>query len=178
MASVKSSVKLEGFSELLEAMQDLSKSTQGNVLKRAVSRAGADFADAAAALAPKKTGALKEGIKVGKASVISPGKAAYAAAKQEGASNAEAAQAARQANREAGGTGRQVVVHVGPVRSLRAAVPQEFGTSLHSPKPYMRPAWDQKSSGMLETIRETLKVEVDKAAARAAKKAAKIASKS
>lgn len=177
MASIKTKVKIEGMTELLDALQDLSKSTQGNVLKRAISRAAADFVDSASTLAPKRSGRLKAGIKVGKASIISPGKAAYAAAKREGASNAEAAQAARQANSQAGGKGRQAVVHAGPVQGIRAAVPQEFGTVRHPPHAYMRPAWDQTSTGMLVTIRDTLKTEIDKAVARAAKKAAKIASK-
>jgi HK97 gp10 family phage protein len=177
MASIKTTIKVDGLKELGEALQDFSKATGGNILKRAISVAGAMIAEEAVKLAPKKSGALKRGIKVGKAQIISAGKSAYAAVKAEGGSNAEAAAAARQANKEAGGTGRQAVVQVGPVKSLRAAVPQEFGTYKMHAKPYMRPAWDANDSRAVGVIRDALEEEIDKATARAQKKAARLLSK-
>jgi len=178
MASSKSSVKIEGLSELKDALDDFSKSTSGNILKRAVSTAAALFAEEAALRAPKRTGRLKQSIKVGKAKIISAGQAAYASAKEEGASNAEAATAARNANRTAGGTGRQAIVHAGPTKDVRAAVPQEFGTFKMPPHPFMRPAWDSNDVKCAEAIRDALKEEIDKATVRAQKKAAKLLAKS
>lgn len=45
-----------------------------------------------------------------------------------------------------------VEVYVGPDRSVRQAIPQEFGTIKHSPSPYMRPAWDAKKFEVLVTF--------------------------
>ena len=177
MASIKTTVKVEGGKELQEALEDFSKSTQGNILKRAVSTAGAMIAEEAAALAPRKSGRLKRSIKVGKARIISAGKAAYAAVKAEGGDNAEAAAAARQANREAGGTGRQAVVQVGPTKDVRAAVPQEFGTFKMHAHPFMRPAWDANDTRAIDVMKEALAEEIDKAAERARKRAAKLLAK-
>src|SRR5690242_3468866 len=114
-------VKVEGLSELNDALADLSRSAAGNVLKRSVMAAGAMIADEAAALAPIDASHggthLKNEIKVSKAKIISAGKAAFAQAMAETGDRAVAAQAARQANKEAGGEGRHAVCQVGPTRA-------------------------------------------------------------
>lgn len=178
MASfTRQKVKLEGFKELNEALDDFSKATSGNILKRAVSAAGAMIAEEAIKLAPKDTGQLKREIKVSKAKIISAGKAAFAQAMAETGDRAIAAEAARQANREAGGQGRHAVVQVGPTKRAGQGILQEFGTVHHKPQPFMRPAWDGNDTRALEVIKETLAEEIDKAAKRAAKKAARLAAK-
>lgn len=171
MASLKTTVKVEGLKELEDNMKVLSKATQGNVLKRAATAAAADYADLAISMAPQKSGMLKKEIKVAKAKIISPGKAAFAAAMSEGSTRAEASSAARAANKAAGGEGRSAVTHAGPTRAAFWGVFQEFGTRKMSPKPFMRPAWDASRTSMLDTIKETLREEIDKAVARMERKA-------
>lgn len=57
-----------------------------------------------------------------------------------------------------------------------AGVPQEFGTVNHGPQPFMRPAWSQTQKPLLDHVAKNAWPEVEKTAARAAKrKAAKAA---
>lgn len=58
-----------------------------------------------------------------------------------------------------------------------AAVPQEFGTFKEPPQPFMRPAFDGTKDEALKRISDTLMVEVDIAAKKAAAKAAKLGGK-
>ena len=171
--AIKSSMRMEGLKELEDALLELPKSVQGNVLKRAAVIPAALFADHASELAPKGTGKLKDEIKVGKPKIITAGKAAFAAAMKEGATRADAAEAARAANRAAGGKGKAVVVGVGPTRRAFYGLFQEFGTAHHAAQPFMRPSWDILKKPMAEMIKEELAKEIMKAAARAAKRAAK-----
>ena len=77
MASAKSVIRVKGLKELEDALLELPKATQGNVLKRAAVAAAADFAEHAQALAPHgRTGRLKTEIKVAKPRIINPGTAA------------------------------------------------------------------------------------------------------
>lgn len=177
MASIKSSIRMEGLKELEDALLELPKSVQGNVLKRAAVVPAADFADHASRLAPKDKGKLTREIKVSKPKIINPGTAAFASAMKEGATRAEAAAAARAANRAAGGTGRSVIVMVGPTQSAFYGQFQEFGTAHHAAKPFMRPTWDALKHSMLDSIKSALGTEIAKAAARAAKRAARLAAK-
>lgn len=177
MAFSRTSIKLEGLKELNDALAEFSKATSGNILKRAVGTAGAMFADHAIAIAPKDTGTLKKEIKVSKPKIISPGKAAYAQAMKETGDKAEAAAAARAANRSAGGTGRSAVTHVGPTKRAGQGMLQEFGTAHHKAQPFMRPTWDADGPKLVDVIRDTLAEEIDKAKTRAARKAARLAAK-
>jgi HK97 gp10 family phage protein len=54
---------------------------------------------------------------------------------------------------------------------------QEFGTEHHGPQPFMRPAWDSEKDGVLAGIKQDLWEEIEKAAARLARKAARAAAK-
>lgn len=170
-------MKLEGFKELNEALGDFSKATAGNILKRAVGTAGALFAEHASAIAPKDTGQLKREIKVSKPKIITPGKAAYAQAMRETGDKAEAAAAARAANKSAGGTGRSAVTHVGPTKKAGQGMLQEFGTAHHKAQPFMRPTFDADGAKLIDVIRDTLAEEIDKATKRAERKAARLAAK-
>jgi HK97 gp10 family phage protein len=168
-------VAVEGLSDLKDALDEFSKATSGNILKRAVSTAGAFIAEEAIKIAPKDTGKLKREIQVGKAKIITPGKAAFAQAMAEGGTRAEAAAAARNANRSAGGTGRSAVTQVGPTKRAGQGILQEFGTSHHSPQPFMRPTWDTHGPATIDVMKDALVEELDKATKRAAKRAAKLA---
>lgn len=173
----KSSFKIEGLKELEEALLELPKATQGNVLKRAVAIPAADFADDASSRAPKDRGVLESEIKVSQPKIINPGTAAFAAAMQEGGTRAEAAAAARAANRAAGGKGKSVSVQVGPTKRAFHGSLQEFGTRNHPPQPFMRPTWDAMKNQIVSSIADTLKDEIEKARDRIARKAARIAAK-
>lgn len=177
MASLKTSFKLEGFKELEKSLLELPKVTQGNVLKRAVVAPAADFAEAAAVVAPEDKGKLKREIKVGRPKIITAGKAAFAAAMREGGTRADAAAAARAANRAAGGTGKAVSVQAGPTNSAFHGIFPEFGAAHMSAQPYMRPTWDRMGPGFIGQIGDVLKEEIAKAAARLAKKVARLAAK-
>lgn len=177
MAFTRRSIEVEGLKELNEALESFSKATAGNILKRAVGTAGAVFAEHAIAIAPKDTGQLKREIKVAKPKIITPGKAAYAQAMRETGDKAEAAAAARAANRSAGGTGRSAVTHVGPTKRAGQGMLQEFGTAHHKAQPFMRPTWDSQDQALVGIIRDTLAEEIDKATKRAERKAARLAAK-
>jgi HK97 gp10 family phage protein len=174
---MKTTVKIEGLSELEAALQELPRATGGNVLKRAIVKPATAFAEKARERATKRTGDLKRGIVVGKPRVISAGKAAFAEAMRRGASRAEAGAASREANRESGGAGRHAVVAVGPTRSAYYGQFQEFGTARIAARPFMRPTWDAMQFQMAEDIKMTLADEIERARARLARKAARLASK-
>lgn len=53
-----------------------------------------------------------------------------------------------------------------------AGVPQEFGTVNHGPQPFMRPAWDSDKDGALKIVAGELGPEIEKTAARIAKRRA------
>jgi HK97 gp10 family phage protein len=169
--SLKTTMRVEGLRELEAALQELPRATGGNVLKRAVAKPANVFADRARDLAPKDEGVLKNEIKVSTPKVISAGRAAFAAAMREGATRAEAGQAARAANSAAGGAGRHAVVHVGPTKRAFHGTWQEFGTAHHATQPFMRPAWDELAQPMVGMVAETLAEEIEKARKRLAKKA-------
>jgi HK97 gp10 family phage protein len=175
--SLKTTMRVEGLSDLEKALQELPRATGGNVLKRAIVKPAQVFADRARDLAPKDEGVLKEEIKVSKPKVISAGKAAFAAAMREGATRAEAGQAAREANRAAGGAGRHAVVSAGPTKKAFHGTFQEFGTAHHAAQPFMRPTWDALAQSMVTMIKDTLAEEIEKARVRLAKKAERLAAK-
>lgn len=178
MASIKQTIKVDGLSELEDALNELPKATGGNVLKRAILIPAVAFAEAASQAAPiadvdyhHPPGTLKKEIKPGKPKIITAGKAAYAAAMEGGATRSEAAEAAHVANAAAGGTGRRAVVNVGPTRKAFYGQFQEFGTAHNAPQPFIRPTWDRMKNTLLGMVATSLKSEIDKAAARLAKKA-------
>jgi len=175
-------MRVEGLKELEAALYELPRAIGGNVLKRAIVKPAGVFAARARELAPKSTlprhaTHLKQEIAVGKPKIITAGKAAFAAAMSEGATRAEAGQAARAANSAAGGAGRHAVVQVGPTHRAFYGLFGEFGTRHHPPHPFMRPAWDELSPMMPQMVGDTLAEEIEKARKRLAKKAERLAAK-
>lgn len=67
-----------------------------------------------------------------------------------------------------------VEVHAGPGRHPQAHL-REFGGDGNPPEPYVRPAWDGGKDELLDGIADDLWSEISKAAARQAKKAARLA---
>lgn len=144
-------VKTEGFKELGEGLQELSRATNKNVVRRSLVEALGVFGDRARSLAPVKFGDLQEGIE-------------------------EGTKLTRRQKRLAGP----------PVSGYQEAysgtsdptgIFQEFGTSRHSPKPFMRPAWESTKFQVLENLKEALTANIGKAVEKMQRKAARLAAK-
>lgn len=68
----------------------------------------------------------------------------------------------------------EVEVYMGPTNLPQAHL-QEFGTRHHGPQPFMRPAWAAGKQQVLDDVKTALASEIDKAAQRIARKAARLA---
>ena len=147
----RTKVRLEGFRELEAALAQLPKATGKNVLKRTLLKAANPIEEGAAANAPSLTGHLKRDVSSGTR-----------------LTRRQAAQA-----RRAGKSYQEV--HVGVADP--AGVQNEFGNEHQAPQPFLRPAWDANREDALGTIKTELGQEIDRAAARLARKAARRAAK-
>lgn len=143
--------KIEGLRETEAALAALPKSTGKNVLKRVLIKAAAPIEDDAAANAPELSGHLRRDVKTG-----------TRLTRRQAAMNRKLGKSA-------------VEVHVGV--SDPAGVQTEFGNEHQKAEPWLRPAWDANSDGSLEIIKSDLETEIDRAATRLAKKAARRARK-
>ncbi len=143
----KQTFRIEGLSELKEALTELPKATGTNTQKRALTKAGELIEATAESLAPVFKGGLKKSITVG----------TKLSGRQKSQHKKES----------------KVEVFVGP-GSMTRAITQEFGTYFHRPHPFMRPAWEQQKMNALESIKDLLAEEIEKARARLARKAAKL----
>lgn len=144
-------VRLEGFRELANGLEELPKATARNTLRRALTKAAEPLEDNMAGGAPKLTGTLTRSIITGPSSKLTSRQKRDA--KREGKFFAE--------------------IHVGSADP--AAVTQEFGTFRHPAQPFGRPAWAETQDKVLGRIKTELKTEIEKAAARIARKTAKLA---
>lgn len=70
----------------------------------------------------------------------------------------------------------EVEAYAGPGQQPQAHL-QEFGAPQHGPQPFARPAWDAEKENLLPGVGEDLWAEIDKAAARLARKTARLAAK-
>lgn len=151
-------VKIEGLREVDEALGDLGKVLGRNVLRRvAVSRLK-PMAEEARRLAPDDPNTGGNDLKTSIAVSTRLGK-------RQGKLN-------RKSKSEA-------EAHMGPAGPNGNVPPQgiqqEFGNQNHGPQPFMRPAWDSGKEALPDGIGADLWAEIEKAAARQAKKAAKLA---
>jgi HK97 gp10 family phage protein len=140
-------MRVEGLSELNHALTELPKALGKTTLGRALKRAGEPIADAAAAMAPRKTGRLAESMRVG--TTISK--------RLRGRAPKES----------------KVEAYVGPRgdKGPHYAIVQEFGSYKMRAHPYLRPAWDNGKAAALTSISKTLGEEIEKTRARIAAKA-------
>lgn len=151
----RSSVRIEGLKELDRALSQLPKATAKNVLRRTAIRALAPVIADAKLRVPVDEGDLRDSLKVaGKLS------------KRQQRKNAKAVAEGKAA----------VQLYAGPA-ALPHAHLVEFGTSHMPPQPFMRPAWDANKMKVLELIRLDLGNEIERAAARLARKAARTSRK-
>lgn len=168
-------VKMEGLRELDAALAQLPKSTARSVLRRALKKAAQPVADAADRMVPVKSGGLKASLSVAGRTRNLTGLKEYGQTLKAGGSREEAVGALRSARRAAGGGGSRAEIDV------RYTAPHahllEFGTVKMPAHPYLRPAWDGNKQAALESVKTELASEIEKAVARAGKKAARLAAK-
>lgn len=150
-------VSVEGLREVDAALGELGKATGRNVMRRVALARLEPMAEEARRLAPVDDTDLRDSI------AVSTKLAGYAKRlNKRSKSEAEA--------------------HMGPAGNGGTKAPpqgslQEFGNQNHGPQPFMRPAWDGGKDALLDGIADDLWAAVKKAAARKAKKAARLAAK-
>lgn len=149
-------VRIDGLREIDAALGELGKATGRNVMRRVAVKRLEPMAEHARQLAPDDpaTGGrdLKRSIAV--------------------------STKLKKGNRKKS----EVEAHMGPSGvGTRGAPPQgvwqEFGTNKHGPQPFMRPAWSQGKDALLDGIAADFWTEIEKAAARKARKAARLAAR-
>jgi HK97 gp10 family phage protein len=143
-------IHVEGLKELDEALKELPKATARNVIKRAFVQAIAPMEEQARAQAPRRTGQLAGSIAFG----------TRLSRRQKGLHKKES----------------DVEFFAGAA-ALPHAHLQEFGTAHHVAQPFMRPAWDANKMPALNSVARFLRDEIEKARARLARKAARLAAK-
>ncbi len=142
---MKVTVKFEGLRDLDHALSELPKiATAKAVVRRVLKIAAEPLRAMAEQLAPRLTGRLKLSIVIG--TKLTRRQARMA--KKEPRSMTE--------------------MFVGTANE--AAVPQEFGTHDQKAQPFMRPAWHATQDDILVSIGEQLGPEIEKTAARLAKR--------
>ena len=148
----RTTYKLRGFAELEKALvEELPKATAKSALRKAAITAMEPVKERAKQLAPVDDGKLRDSI------VTKPARAK----RQRGSVRFAAASG--------------VEVLTGPTGHPEGgnAAWQEFGT-VHMPaNPFMRPAADFEAEGVIEEMGKQLKLRIDKARKRIAKRAAK-----
>ncbi|ARR55334.1 hypothetical protein HY78_18750 [Rhizorhabdus wittichii DC-6] len=153
-------IKVEGLRELDEALKELPKSARKPVLRRIARKALIPFLAAVKAKAPvddpadtpkRPAGALRDSYTIG--STLN--RSQRRTVKREGKSDVE--------------------VYAGT--NDRVGILQEFGTVNHAARPHGRPAWDETKDEALAIVQTELGGEIEKTAARAARKAARLAIK-
>jgi HK97 gp10 family phage protein len=174
-------VSVDGLREVGMAFDELSKATARGVGKRALIKAAQPMVEMAARLAPDdpETGApdLHTSIMASAKVKNTAGNAEFASVMKAGGSKADAISALRDARRTAAGEGSFAQAYVGPVsstkRSAIKAIVQEFGSVKQSPHPYMRPAFSATAQQVISGVGAILKIEIEKAVARARARALK-----
>lgn len=169
-------LKVEGLRELDAALGQFSKATARGVLHRALRKASVPIRDQAKADAPVDTGELRDSIVIRTQSTGgSAGKQAFAAAMRSGSSRAEAASAARAANREAGRQPLSATVSV--AAEAPHAVFAEFGARGKSGNMFLTAAMRSRAKDALALVGKELGSEIQKTAKRVAARRAKKESK-
>jgi HK97 gp10 family phage protein len=163
-------VRVDGLRELEKALLELAPSVGKGVMRRTLLKAGAPIQEQAQQLAPERDP---------DAPVITYKRNGKEVIRRPGTMKALVQMGTRLTKRQAATAKREgkssVEVYVG-TRDRMARL-QEFGTSDTPAQPFMRPAWDANKDGAVEIIRTEMGGEIQKAAARAARKTARLAKK-
>lgn len=168
-------VRIEGLKELEFALSELPRATARNVLLRALKNAAQPIVDEAKRLVPVATGRLRDSIIVQARTRNLTGLREFGQTLREGGTRAEAVSVLRAARRAGGSEGSRAEVNVGPTSPHAHWI--EFGTVQMGAQPYMRPAFESTKGEALLSIKKELAAEIEKARARLARKAARLAAK-
>lgn len=144
------SFKVDGLREIEEAFDELSTATARNQSRNALKAGGQITANRAKDLVHKLTGHMGDSIGVG-------------------------TKLTRRQKRLHKKTA-DIEVFVGPNDAGQIGL--EFGHEGVAPEPFMRPAWEETQKPVLDKIVSQLRTNVDKAVARARRKAARTLAKS
>lgn len=144
-------MKTQGFREMDAALSEFSKATARNILRRTGLEALEPVAEAMRAKVPVDDGDLIDAIDVG----TKLGK--------------------RQKRLNRSPSAVEVYAGVSQVGDGMPpqATQQEFGNQHHAPQPFARPAWDREAAPTLDRVKDALGAEIEKATARAQRKALK-----
>jgi HK97 gp10 family phage protein len=148
-------VRVDGLRELDAALGELPKATAKNTMRRVLRKVAEPMAADMKAMAPVDEGDLRDGIGVG-----------TKLTRRQSAMH----------RKMFGSDKASVEMFVGAGGHPQAHL-REFGSDGHAPKPFARPAWDAHQRPMLESIKADLWAEIAKAAARQARKTARLAAK-
>lgn len=148
---MKMSMKTQGFREMDAALSEFSKATTRNILRRTGLEALEPVADTMRGYVPVDDGDLRDAIDTG----TKLGK--------------------RQKRLNRSPSAVEVYVGVAQVGDGMPpqATQQEFGNDKHGPQPFGRPTWDREADPTLERVNDALGSQIDKATARAQRKALK-----
>ena len=153
-------VSVDGLREVDAALGELGKATGRNVMRRVAIARLEPMAEEARRLAPDDPDTDGNDLKTSIAVSTRLGK-------RQGKLNR--------------GSKSEAEAHMGPAGPGGNVPPQgtqqEFGNKNHPPQPFMRPAWDGGQDALLEGIKDDLWAAIEKAAARQAKKAARLAAR-
>jgi len=145
-------VSFKGGKELEAALAELGRSVGKRTAERALEKAAEPIRDEWIRLAPEKDGDLRKAIKIGRA-----------------VKGIQKRVAKDQAVRFIG-------IDESQDRRLHIyAEIQEFGNKSNPAQPAGRPAWESKKGAALDRLADDLRAEIEKSAARAARKSARVA---
>ncbi len=140
-------IKIEGLSELRAALEQLPKATSKSVMRKVLMVRAKTIAAAAKSLVPVKSGELRDSI-------------------------VASTKLSKSQRREAEETASYVEVYAG-AGPLPHAHLVEFGSVNNQPQPYMRPAWDTHKGTLLDSLKEDLWTDIQKAVDKLARKGAR-----
>lgn len=180
---------VDGLKEIEAALENIPKrSTQVAVMRRALTKAAEPMRDAAKSyVSTNGDGDLEAGIRIGTRVRDEAGAVAFHKTLRSGGDKGQAVHAMRDARRaaKASGLNPAIVLFMGPSETAYYAKWIEYGTGPRvqkrsgretgsvSPDPFMRPAFDREVQPTIDRVKPLLWREIQRAAARAAKKAAK-----
>lgn len=170
---------IEGLAEVDAALSELNRATARNVARRALRKVGMVIAQAAEALAPDDPATpapdLHRSIAVSPRLINKRGLSDFANEMAMTGDRVAAVAALRTARRGSIGDAPIVTMFVGPSNlPARYAHLVEFGTEHSAAQPFMTPAWEANKNQALGMVAGELKKEIAAAAARAARKAARL----
>lgn len=147
--------RMSGLKELDEALGKLPRATGKNVLRRIAIRSLAPVLSAAKQFVPVNEGHLRNSLKI----------TTRLSKRQQRENAKEVAE------------GKASVQLYAGASALPHSHLVEFGTAKMAPQPFLRPAWDANKEDVLQLIKDELGTEITKAAARLARKTARLAAK-